>query len=68
MTNKYDQLLLLIVGILCALAAWLFWYLGGEIVLKIFPSMIIILLLIDNIRLRKCLKKYDSDSKESSKN
>ena len=48
-----DQLVLLVVSIICAVVAWLFWNVTGQLGFVILASITYIYLIADNVRLRK---------------
>jgi uncharacterized membrane protein YfcA len=51
-----DRLLLIFAGGICALLAWAFWkYLGSD-ALSLLPTVMLIVAVIDNVRLRRQLR------------
>ena len=52
-----DSLLLMLVATLVATASWAFWHYLGKEALDGYTAMIAVLLVLDNARLRRALKK-----------
>lgn len=51
-----DQIQLLVVAVLAALASWAFWHYLGEASFTVFSTIAILVLAGDNMRLRRKLK------------
>lgn len=58
MINLIDKGLLLVVGVVCAIAAWAFFNYFGEDSFKIYIGIFIGCMLLENYILKKELKKY----------
>jgi len=52
-----DSLLLMLVATLVASAAWAFWHYFGEEAVDAYTAVMAVLLVLDNVRLRRALKK-----------
>lgn len=57
-----DQILLLLAGVAGAGIAWAFWYFFGEVGINVLGSLAVIVLLVDNLQLRRRLRKRDRRS------
>lgn len=51
-----DKLLLLGTGLICAALAWLFWWYFQATAFEIFTLYMLIMLLVENRRLRRALR------------
>jgi len=51
-----DALLLLMTGAVCSLAAWAFWHYLGNDAFGVLDSLLVTVLVTDNIRLRRQLR------------
>jgi hypothetical protein len=56
-----DSIALLVTGVIVAALSWAFWHYAGENASSIFSAVIIMALWLDNIRMRKLLRKRPSD-------
>lgn len=52
-----DSLALLVTAIVVAIAAWAFWHFLGADALQVFSLLATIVLLADNVRLRRRLRE-----------
>lgn len=48
-----DRLMLLVAGVVVSAAAWGFWHFLGPHALDVFTAVVIVLLAVDNMRLRR---------------
>lgn len=53
---------LLIVGALASACAWAFWHLVGDVGFTVLTMIAIVSLLLDNIRLRRKLRRYSGNT------
>ena len=51
-----DQILLLITGSVVAIISWVFWYFLGEASFIVFTIIVMLVLSVDNMRLRRKLR------------
>jgi Flp pilus assembly protein TadB len=51
-----DSLLLLVTGLACSLVAWAFWHYLGNDAFGVLNSLLVTVLVVDNIRLRRQLR------------
>jgi hypothetical protein len=52
-----DRSLLLVVGVVCAILAWLFWSSLGQNAFDVFGTVLLIYLVAENFTLRQYIKK-----------
>ncbi|HZX27485.1 MAG TPA: hypothetical protein VFF16_10470 [Telluria sp.] len=60
-----DSLLLLLVGLICAVLAWAFWHFAGWELILLFMLLPTLVVIVDNYKLRKELKS-GKETKESA--
>jgi hypothetical protein len=53
-----DRLLLIVAGAVCAVLAWMFWHILGNDAFSVFPTIMLVVVVIDNVRLRRQLRSH----------
>jgi len=62
--NIKDYVLLLITGIFCLIAAWMYWHYTGKYGDRIFIVGVVIVLLLENRQLKRRLREQDNSTKK----
>lgn len=55
-----DSILLITVGIVCSMIAWMYWYWTGKYGDRIFIFAVTIALFLENIQLKRKLKRLEN--------
>ena len=61
-----DRLLLIGTGLICAALAWLFWWYFQATAFEIFTLYFMIMLLVENRRLRRALRNARTEKSEQT--
>ncbi|RQW89462.1 MAG: hypothetical protein EHM79_03250 [Geobacter sp.] len=59
-----DSVLLLITGIICSIAAWMYWHYTGKYGDRIFIMGVVIVLILENRQLKRKLREQDNSTKK----
>lgn len=58
-----DRSLLVVVGVVCAILAWIFWSSLGQNAFDVFGAILLVYLLAENFTLRQYIKKNINNEK-----
>jgi len=59
-----DSVLLLITGIICSIAAWMYWHYTGKYGDRIFIMGVVIVLILENRQLKRKLREQENSMKK----
>jgi len=59
-----DSVPLLITGIICSIAAWMYWHYTGKYGDRVFIMGVVIVLILENRQLKRKLREQDNSTKK----